>query len=185
MTAPTNRMAQQARWRALIRDVPDFPQPGILFRDITPLLYDPQALRDVNDALAGAARDLKATLIAGIEARGFIFGIPVAERLSVPFVPLRKPGKLPAAFASVAYELEYGAAALELHTQPPVAGHRVVVVDDLLATGGTAAAAAQLIERQGGHCAGCIFLIELATLGGRARLAAAPGAPPAVALIEY
>ena len=112
--------------RARIRAIPDFPSPGILFRDITPLLHDPAALRAANDALAEAARDMDATVIAGVEARGFIFGVPVAERLALPFVPMRKPGKLPAAFASVAYELEYGTAELEVHRNPSLAGQRVV-----------------------------------------------------------
>ena len=129
------------RLRSLIRAIPDFPEPGILFRDITPLLHDPAGLRETNDALAEVARGYGATLVAGIEARGFIFGVPVAERLGLPFVPMRKPGKLPAEHASVAYELEYGSAALELHRDPSVDGHRVAIVDDLLATGGTAEAA--------------------------------------------
>lgn len=185
MADPGDREAQLARWRALIRDVPNFPQPGILFRDITPLLFDPRAREEVNEALAAAALELGATLIAGIEARGFIFGLPVAERLGLPFVPLRKPGKLPAALARVSYTLEYGESALEIHEQPSVTGYRVVMVDDLLATGGTSAAAARLIEEQGGWCTGGVFVIELTALGGRECLAAAPGAPPAVSLLRY
>lgn len=167
--------------RARIRAVPDFPAPGILFRDITPLLHDPATLRAANDALAEAARGMGATLIAGVEARGFIFGVPVAERLGLPFVPMRKPGKLPAAFASVAYELEYGAASLELHRDPSVEGRRVVVVDDLLATGGTAVAAAKLVRELGGEPAGYVFLIELAELHGREHLTDAP----VFALVDY
>jgi len=173
--------AWAARWGHLIREVPDFPSPGILFRDITPVLHDIEALRAANDALASAASQLGATLIAGIEARGFIFGVPVAERLNIPFVPVRKPGKLPAAYASVAYELEYGSGELQVHRDPTVTGHRVVVVDDLLATGGTAAAAARLVRELGGTPAGFVFLIELAALEGRARLEGLP----ATALVRY
>jgi adenine phosphoribosyltransferase len=167
--------------RARIRAIPDFPSPGILFRDITPLLHDPAALRAANDALADAARGMDATVIAGVEARGFIFGVPVAERLALPFVPMRKPGKLPAAFASVAYELEYGTAELEVHRDPSLAGQRVVVIDDLLATGGTAAAAAQLVGELGGELAGYAFLIELTELHGREHLTEAP----VFALVDY
>jgi adenine phosphoribosyltransferase len=167
------------RWRALVRDVPDFPTPGVLFRDITPLLHDIAALRAANDALAEAGRSLGATLVAGIEARGFIFAVPVAERLGVPFVPLRKPGKLPAAYASVAYELEYGSGELQLHRDPSIAGHRVLIVDDVLATGGTAGAAVRLVRELGGEVAGCAFLIGL-SLEGQARLDV-----PVVTLLEY
>lgn len=162
------------RLRSLIRSIPDFPSPGVLFRDITPLLHDPAALRMTNDALAATARNLGATVVAGIEARGFIFGVPVAERLGAPFVPVRKPGKLPGERASVFYELEYGEGSLELHRDPSIAGQRVLIVDDLLATGGTAAAAVRLIEELGGTVAACAFVIELTALGGRARLASVP-----------
>lgn len=154
----------------LIRAIPDFPQPGILFRDITPLLHEPEAFALANDRLAEVARHWDATLVAGIEARGFLFGVPVAERLKLPFVPVRKPGKLPADRASVFYELEYGEDSLELHRDPSVAGHRVVIVDDLLATGGTAAATIRLVEELGGTVAGLAFVIELDDLGGRAVL---------------
>jgi adenine phosphoribosyltransferase len=158
------------RLASLIRAVPDFPQPGVLFRDITPLLYDAAAMHEVLDDVAGAVRAMDATLVAAVESRGFIFGVPVADRLGLPFVPVRKPGRLPAEFASIAYELEYGSGSLELHRTPPVEGHRVAIVDDLLATGGTAAAAANLVEAVGGSVAGFAFLIELTDLGGRARL---------------
>ncbi|MEX2373023.1 MAG: adenine phosphoribosyltransferase, partial [Dehalococcoidia bacterium] len=160
----------------LIREVPDFPQPGILFRDITPLLYDPPARRAVNDALAQAAREMGATLVAGIESRGFIFGVPVAERLDVPFILVRKPGKLPHDLVSVTYALEYGSGALEMHRHPPVEGHRVVIVDDLLATGGTAAATARLVEECGGDVAGFVFGVELAARDGRPALGGRPAA---------
>lgn len=174
-------MVDKKRLASLIRAIPDFPQPGILFRDITPLLYEPDALLEVNDALAEAAREMGADLVAGVESRGFIFGVPVAERLGLPFVPVRKPGKLPAAFASISYELEYGMGSLELHRTPPVEGRRVAIVDDLLATGGTAAAAARLVEEVGGTVAGFCFVIELSDLGGRGRL----GERPVVSLVRY
>jgi adenine phosphoribosyltransferase len=156
--------------RTHIRAIPGFPQPGILFRDITPLLHEPAAFRAANEQLAEIARSLGATLIAGIEARGFLFGVPVAQQLNLPFVPIRKPGKLPADRASVFYQLEYGQDSLELHRDPSIDGHRVVIVDDLLATGGTAAAAAQLVEELGGTIAGCAFVIELDALEGSSRL---------------
>lgn len=181
---PTAQSPAPERWRALVRDIPDFPEPGILFRDITPLLHDPAALRDANDALAAACRRAQPTVIAGIEARGFIFGIPVAERLGLPFIPVRKPGKLPGACATIGYELEYGSAALEMHEEPSVRGERVMVLDDLLATGGTARAAAALVERLGGVVAGFAFLIELSALGGRLRLDSS-GATPVTALLAY
>jgi adenine phosphoribosyltransferase len=171
----------EARWRTLIREVPDFPQPGVLFRDITPLLHDAQALRSVNDALAERAGALQPDVVAGIEARGFIFGVPVAERLSLPFVPMRKPGKLPAAYESVAYTLEYGEASLHVHRDPSIAGRRVVIIDDLLATGGTAEAAGRLVEALGGAVAGYAFCIELPALGGRAKL----GQHEVIALIQF
>ena len=179
------RMAEQAddeaRWRGLIRSIPDFPAPGVLFRDITPLLHDAPALRAANDALAEAARAMEATLVAGIEARGFIFGPAVAERLEVPFVPVRKPGKLPGEAASVSYSLEYGEDSLELHVDPSVHGHRVVVIDDLSATGGTAEAAARLGRQLGATLAGFAFVVELTELAGRDRIQGYP----VTALVRY
>jgi len=163
-------MRHEIDLREHVRAIPDFPQPGIIFRDITPLLHEPGAFRLANDQLAEIARSLDATLVAGIEARGFLFGVPVAQQLNLPFVPIRKPGKLPAERASVFYELEYGEDSLELHRDPSVDGHRVVIVDDLLATGGTAAAAAHLIEELGGTVAGYAFVIELDDLDGRSAL---------------
>jgi adenine phosphoribosyltransferase len=163
-------MVDESMLRNLIRSIPDFPQPGILFRDITPLLHDAAALRHTNDVLAELGREVDADLVAGVEARGFIFGAPVAERLNAPFVPVRKPGKLPGDTASVFYELEYGQGSLELHREPPVRDRSVLVVDDLLATGGTAQASAQLIEELGGSVAGFAFVLELSDLDGRDRL---------------
>lgn len=154
--------------------MPDFPEAGVLYRDITPLLHDSNALRAANDALAAVAKQMSATVIAGIESRGFIFGVAVAERLGLPFVPVRKGGKLPAETESVSYDLEYGTDTLELHRDPSVGGHRVVVVDDLLATGGTAEAAGKLVRALGGEAAGYAFLVELTALGGRERLVGSP-----------
>lgn len=153
-----------------IRDVPDFPSPGILFRDLTPLLHDPGAFAATLSRLEAWARLRQPTLIAGIDSRGFLFGAPLALRLGIGFVPLRKPGKLPWARHSESYTLEYGSGTLEMHQDAVAAHDRVLIVDDLLATGGTAAAAARLIARGGGEVVGALFVVELEELGGRARL---------------
>ncbi len=157
--------------KALIRDVPGFPRPGILFRDITPLLGDPAGFRTVLDELASAASACQPGCIVGIESRGFIFGAPLADRLQLPFVPVRKPGKLPAARMSVEYALEYGESALDIHQDAMRRGDRAFIVDDLLATGGTALATAKLVEVVGGIVGGFGFVIELEALGGRETLA--------------
>jgi len=157
--------------KARIRDIPDFPQPGILFRDITPLLGDPQAFRAVIDGLVEVAVESTPSCIVGIESRGFIFGAPLAERLALPFIPVRKPGKLPAARMSVEYSLEYGESRLDIHEDAMLPGSRALIVDDLLATGGTALAAAKLVEMLGGVVAGFAFVIELGALHGRGKLA--------------
>lgn len=154
---------------SLIRPVPDFPKPGILFRDISPLLADPAALDSVVQAMAEPWRG-RCDAVAGMEARGFIFGALVARALGVGFIPVRKPGKLPYRTESVSYGLEYGTDTLEMHIDACVPGARVLICDDLLATGGTADATRQLIERVGGLVAGYAFAIELEDLGGRARL---------------
>lgn len=154
-----------------IRDVPDFPKPGILFKDITPLLADPQALRAAAEALAAPCRGSRIDLVVGIEARGFIFGTAVAGLLDVGFVPIRKPGKLPGETRSVSYELEYGRDALEIHADAVAEGQRVLVVDDLLATGGTSRAACDLLAEMGVEIVEVAVLIELEFLKGRARLA--------------
>ena len=158
----------------LIRTVPDFPVAGIQFRDITPLLFDAAARARAVEAMTEAALGLQPEVIAGIESRGFIFGLPVAERLGLPFVPVRKAGKLPHDVATAHYDLEYGTATLEMHREPSVSGRRVVVVDDLLATGGTASAAARLVEELGGVVAGFVFLIGLPGLDGAAALGGRP-----------
>ncbi len=157
--------------REYIRDIPDFPKPGILFRDITPLMATPSAFRDAVDGLAAYGRAVGADLVIGAEARGFLLGPAVAAALDAGFVLARKPGKLPYETVTAEYELEYGVDRLELHTDAIQPGARVLVHDDLLATGGTAQALCSLVEQLGGTVSGCGFLIELAALGGRGRLA--------------
>lgn len=161
--------------KALIRTVPDFPKPGIRFRDITPLLADPRGLATVTAALVERYRG-KVDKVVAIDARGFIFGAPLAAALGVGFVPMRKPGKLPHAAIGHDYALEYGTNRVEVHVDGVAAGERVVVIDDLLATGGTAGAALALLARVGAVVVECAFVIELFGLGGRARLADAGGA---------
>ncbi|MFZ4675673.1 MAG: adenine phosphoribosyltransferase [Nodosilinea sp.] len=167
--------------KAHIRDIPDFPKPGILFRDITPLLGNPAAMQYGIDQLAEQVTDYRVDYIVGIESRGFIFGMPLAYKLGVGFAPVRKPGKLPAAVHAASYALEYGSDTLELHQDAFPTGSRVLIIDDLIATGGTAAATAELIEQTGCTVAGFGFLIELVGLGGRAKL---PDVPITV-LLQY
>ncbi len=154
----------------LVRDIPNFPEPGIIFKDITPVLKHPQALKEVVDLMTEHARLLKPDVIAGIESRGFVFGLPIAINLGLGFIPIRKLGKLPGEKIAEEYALEYGTNTVEMHTDAVEPGQRVVVIDDLLATGGTAAASARLIERLGGVVAGFSFLIELTYLEGRKNL---------------
>ncbi|HEX9147887.1 MAG TPA: adenine phosphoribosyltransferase [Thermoanaerobaculia bacterium] len=160
--------------RRFIRDVPDFPTPGILFRDITPLLSSPEAFRAAVDAMVAPFRDAGAGKVVGIEARGFMFGAAVARELGLGFVPARKPGKLPGKTERVAYGLEYGSDALEVHADAFSPGESVLIVDDVLATGGTSAAAAELVERLGARVTALVFCIELAALQGRSRLSGRP-----------
>jgi len=150
-----------------IRDIPDFPKPGIIFKDITPLLKDPAALKFTVKQLALPFLDSNITAIAGMEARGFIFGSLVANELQLPFIPLRKPGKLPYDKKSVSYDLEYGSASLEVHSDALDKNDRVLLIDDLLATGGTAQASCQLIEQLGATIAALAFVIELDFLQGK------------------
>ncbi|MBC8064133.1 MAG: adenine phosphoribosyltransferase [Chlorobia bacterium] len=154
----------------LIRDVPDFPKPGILFKDITPVLEDPVAFKEVVDLLAEDARKVGAETIVGIESRGFIFGVPVAMKLGLPFAMARKLGKLPFDKISEEYALEYGTNVVEMHTDAIKPGQKAYIVDDLLATGGTAAAAARLVERLEGEVCGFGCMIELSFLNGRENL---------------
>jgi adenine phosphoribosyltransferase len=155
--------------RSRIRDVPDFPRRGVVFKDITPLLLDPQAMAEAVDQLA--ARAPAGDAVVAIESRGFIFGGALAMRLGVPLVPARKFGKLPGRTARRVYSLEYGEDTLEIHADALRSGQRALIVDDLLATGGTAAAAAELVEELGARVEALLFVIELRGLGGRARLA--------------
>lgn len=154
-----------------IRDIPDWPKKGILFRDITPLLANPKAFASAVNALAGRYKNKNIDYVAAVEARGFIFGAAVAANLNVGFVPIRKKGKLPFKTASVTYDLEYGTDTLEVHTDAVKKGSNVLMIDDLLATGGTMAAACKLIEKIGGKIAGIAFLIELTALQGRKKIA--------------
>jgi len=156
--------------KKLIREVPDFPKPGILFYDITTLLKEPAGLKAVIEASHKAVDDVQFDVVAGIESRGFIFGPVLASALGKGFVPVRKPGKLPADTERVEYSLEYGADALEIHRDAVAKGTRVLIVDDLLATGGTAAATCQLIEKLGGEVAALAFVVELDFLEGRKKL---------------
>lgn len=158
------------RIESRLRIIPDFPKPGILFRDITPVLRDPETLDLAIKALAEPFQGKGITVVAGMEARGFIFGSLVAKALNVGFVPLRKPGKLPYDVQTVSYDLEYGSASLEIHNDAVSEDDKVLIVDDLLATGGTALAACQLIESLGASIQSLAFLIELEGLGGRERL---------------
>jgi adenine phosphoribosyltransferase len=167
--------------KSLIRDIPDFPQPGILFRDITTLLKNPEGLRYTLNLLSERCAELKPDFIVGMESRGFIFGVPLAYQLQVGFVPARKPKKLPAAVYSAEYELEYGIDRLELHQDAIASGSRVLIVDDLIATGGTAKAAAQLVEQSGGELVGFGFIVELLALNGRKQLPSVP----VISLVEY
>jgi adenine phosphoribosyltransferase len=157
--------------RAYIRDIRDFPSEGIVFKDITPLFLDPRALDHTIALLARYAEEREVDYVVSAEARGFVLGGAVAARVGAGFIPARKPGKLPAETASVEYALEYGIDALHVHADALSGGARVLVHDDLLATGGTAQAMCELVERAGAEVAGCAFVIELAFLGGRERLA--------------
>jgi adenine phosphoribosyltransferase len=156
---------------ALVRDIPDFPRPGILFKDITPILTSAEGLDAAVSALAGLARDLDVDVVIGAEARGFLLGPAIARDLGAGFVLARKPGKLPHETVRAEYVLEYGTDALELHSDAVATGARVLVHDDLLATGGTAKALCELVEQLDGEVVGCVFLIELAFLNGRELLA--------------
>lgn len=166
-----------------IRDVADYPKPGVMFKDITPLLADPVAFTALTDALAELCVRHGATKVVGLEARGFILAAPVAVRAGLGFVPVRKAGKLPGATLSQSYELEYGSAEIEIHAEDLDAGDRIMVIDDVLATGGTAEASLELIRRAGAQVAGVAVLMELGFLAGRARLEPGLAGAPLEALI--
>ena len=157
-------IAQQIK--AAIRDIPDFPKPGIIFKDITPILKDPVLCQNIVDAFAAQLAGVEIDVVAAVESRGFLFGLMLAMRLGVPFVPVRKAGKLPHTVKQKVYELEYGTATIELHTDAFAPGSRVLIHDDLLATGGTVSATAELIQELGGTIAGFTFVIGLGLLGG-------------------
>jgi len=167
--------------RAKIREVPDFPKPGILFYDITTLLKEPRAFNDVIDRMAEPVKDDRIDLVVGMESRGFIFAAPLAYQLGAGFVPVRKLGKLPADTIEVEYDLEYGTATLEVHRDAIAEGQRVLIVDDLLATGGTVLGTIELVKRLGGEIAGLSFMVELTALHGRDKL----GDYPIHTLITY
>lgn len=167
-------MSLDQRLKAVIKEVPDFPKPGISFKDLTPLLLEPALRQEVVEALAERARTWKPEVVAAVDARGFLLGLPLADALGLPFVPIRKAGKLPRATLEQEYQLEYGAARLALHRDDLQAGQRVLLHDDLLATGGTAAAATELVRQAGATPVGMLFLMELDFLTGRKRLAPTP-----------
>ena len=172
-----------ARLKARVRAVPDFPEPRVLFRDITPLLGDPDAFTEAIAAMTAPFEAARVDAVAAIESRGFLFGGPVAGLLNAALVPLRKPGKLPAATLSEDYKLEYGTASLEIHTDAVVPGQRVLIVDDVLATGGTAEAAFRLCRRLGAEVVGFSILVALPPLGGLTRLEGL--GPPVRTVLEY
>lgn len=171
----------EAALRETIRDIPDFPKPGILFKDITPILADPELLRATIDWFAERYAGEHIDAVVGMESRGFIFGAPLAMALSAAFVPARKPGKLPYHSIGVEYDLEYGSARLEMHTDAVAPGAKVLIVDDLLATGGTAKATVQLVEKLGGEVVACCFVVELGFLPGRKAL----GDMPVHSIVTY
>jgi len=160
----------EAAIKQVIRDVPDFPKPGILFKDITPVLKDPELCTAIVEAFAEAVKELEIDAVAGIESRGFLFGLMLANRLNIPFVPIRKKGKLPAETISETYDLEYGTATIEIHRDAFAPGTKVLIHDDLLATGGTVEAAAKLVTQLGGEVAGFSFIIALGFLKGEEKL---------------
>jgi adenine phosphoribosyltransferase len=173
------------RIKAAIRDIPDFPQPGILFKDITPILLDPQLCRDITNAFAEKLSGQKIDAIVGVESRGFWFGVMLADRLNVPFIPVRKAGKLPYKTISFEYNLEYGSSKVEMHVDVVQKGWNVLIHDDLLATGGTASAAAHLIQAQAANVAGFLFLVGLDFLLGKEILKKFVAEEKIISLVNY
>ncbi|WP_432708311.1 adenine phosphoribosyltransferase [Pedobacter sp.] len=160
----------ETKIKQVVRDVADFPKPGIVFKDITPILKNPELCAEITAALVIQLQGIQIDVVAGIESRGFLFGMLLAQALKVPFVPIRKAGKLPAKTIQQAYDIEYGSAVIELHEDAISQGQKVLIHDDLLATGGTVAAASQLVEKLQAEVVGCSFIIELEFLAGRERL---------------
>lgn len=175
------KISQQIK--SAIRDIPDFPKPGIIFKDITPILKDPALCENIVDAFIGQLTGVRIDAVAGIESRGFLFGLTLATKLGVPFVPVRKAGKLPFTIKQKAYKLEYGTATIELHTDAFEPGQHILIHDDLLATGGTALAASELIKEMGGVVAGFSFVVGLGFLNGRERLS--PVCENLIVLADY
>ncbi|MBT3181859.1 MAG: adenine phosphoribosyltransferase [Deltaproteobacteria bacterium] len=171
----------QDRLKKHIRDIPDFPKPGIVFKDITPLLQNHAAFEETIRSLVERYVDQEIDTVVGIESRGFLFGTPLAHQLGAGFVPVRKKGKLPYKTIDISYDLEYGSATIEMHTDAIEKGEKVLIIDDLLATGGTAGAACELIKRQGGDVVECAFIVELAFLNGREKI----GDVPIHSLVSY
>jgi adenine phosphoribosyltransferase len=174
-------IAQQIK--SAIRDIPDFPKPGIIFKDITPILKDPKLCENIVNAFVEQLQGIRIDAIAGIESRGFLFGLTLATKLGVPFIPVRKAGKLPFTIKQKAYKLEYGTATIELHTDAFEPGQHILIHDDLLATGGTALAASELIQEMGGIVAGFSFVVGLGFLNGMERIA--PVCDKVVVLAKY
>ncbi len=172
-----------AKLRSIIRDIPDFPKPGIVFKDIIPIFQDPELCTEIIDAFQERLKNIEIDVIAGIESRGFLFGLLLANRLKVPFVPVRKLGKLPHKTVQQEYDLEYGSAIIEMHEDAFLPGKRVLVHDDLLATGGTVEATSKLIEKIGGIIAGYTFLVSLDFLNGKEKVI--PFSSNIISLIHY
>jgi adenine phosphoribosyltransferase len=172
-----------AKIKTVVRDICDFPKPGIIFKDITPILKDPQLCTEIINAFTDKLKGVKIDAIAGIESRGFLFGLMLANRLKVPFIPIRKAGKLPYKVIREIYDLEYGSAIVEMHEDAFVAGNRVLIHDDLLATGGTMEAASKLIRQLGGEIAGYCFIVGLDFLNGKEKLK--PFSPEIISLADY
>ena len=168
-----------------IRDIQGFPVKGIIFKDITPVLQDIKLFDEIIDAIAGNFKDYKIDKIAGIESRGFIFGMPLAVKMNIPFIPIRKKGKLPAKTVSVSYELEYGSATIEIHEDAVKKDEKVLIIDDLLATGGTTNAAIKLVERLGGNVVACAFVLELVFLKGREKISNSNAEIDIFSLLKY
>jgi adenine phosphoribosyltransferase len=169
--------------KSAIRDIPDFPKPGIVFKDITPILKDPDLCERIVDVFAARLQSLQIDAVAGVESRGFLFGLQLAGKLGVPFIPVRKAGKLPFSVNQIEYELEYGTATIEIHTDAFEPGQHILIHDDLLATGGTVTATSKLIEQMGGVVAGFSFIVGLNALNGKTAIK--PYADKVIVLAEY